>query len=45
MTKRRALPIFLMLTASFFFANCKNMSDPDYEPPETNEAIVAAESQ
>lgn len=45
MRKRGALPIFLVLAASFSFANCKSIGDPDYEPPETLETIVIPESQ
>jgi hypothetical protein len=40
MRKRGAFPIFLILAASFLFANCKSTSDPDYEPPQ--EMVIQA---
>ena len=41
MRKRGALPILLVLAASFFFANCKKgPTDSDYEEPDTRETVV-----
>ena len=45
MRKRGALPILLILAASFVFANCKSASDPDYDPPETMEQVFTPGSQ